>query len=180
VVIAPIKKAFILEKVNTSGFTLIEILITLVIVGVLAAISLPTYRNYVITAEVTEGLLFADEERIKVELFYEIHGRMPQTSAEAEVGDFPAIDRIQQVIWRPGIRAVPGIPAGDTTHTGRLEIVMNLSDMFGGEQSYLYRVAFYLTARGNQQGAIVWACVPALDTNPHLDPKYLPASCQIN
>lgn len=169
-----------MKRVNISGFTLIEILVTLVIVGVLAAISLPIYRNSVITAEVAEGLLFADEERTKVELFYETHGRMPVISAEAEIGDFPAVDRIQQVIWRPGIRLMPGVPAGDTTHTGRLEIVMDLSDLFGGEISYEYIATFLLTARGNQQGAVVWACIPALDTNPHLDAKYLPTSCQIN
>lgn len=169
-----------MKRVNISGFTLIEVLVTLVIVGVLAAISLPIYSNYVITAEVVEGLLFADEERIKVELFYETHGRMPQSSAEAKVGDFPAVDRIQQVIWRPGIRPKPGIPAGDATHTGRLEIVMDLSDLFGGENHYLYISTFHLTARGNQQGAVVWACVPALDSNPRLDVKYLPASCRID
>jgi len=168
------------SRMNALGFTLVEIMVTLVIVGILAAVAIPTYRNYLVTAEIAEGLLFADEERIKVELFYETHGRMPQSSGEAEVGDFGSVDRIQQVIWRPGINGRPGIPAGDTTQSGRLSLVMDLSDLFGGDLAYSYITAFYLTGRGNQQGSIDWACVPVLDTNPSLDPKYLPASCQVD
>lgn len=168
------------HRKNALGFTLVEIMVTLVIVGILAAVAFPTYRNYLVTAEIAEGLLFADEERIKIELFYETHGRMPQSSGEAQVGDFAAVDRIQQVIWRPGINSRPGIPAGDTTHSGRLSLVMNLTDLFGGDLNYSYITAFYLAGRGNQQGGVDWACVPALDTNPRLDPKYLPASCQVD
>jgi len=162
------------------GFTLVEIMVALVVVGILAAVAFPTYRNYLVTAEIAEGLLFADEERIKVEVFYETHGRMPQSSTDAGVGNFNSADRIQQVLWRPGINARPGIPAGDATRNGRLVVVMDLADLFGGDLAYTYTSAFYLTGRGNQQGGVDWACIPATDTRPHLDPKFLPGSCQVD
>jgi prepilin-type N-terminal cleavage/methylation domain-containing protein len=84
---------------KATGFTLVEIMIALVIVGILASVAIPTYRNYVITAEIAEGLLFADAERINIELFYETHGRMPASWAEAGVIPSLSVDRMRQVLW---------------------------------------------------------------------------------
>lgn len=167
---------------KATGFTLVEIMVALVIVGILAAVAFPTYRNYVITAEITEGLLFADAERINIELFYETHGRMPTSWAEAGAIPSLRVDRMRQVLWRPGISPNPGkgLAAGDTTHTGRISIIMDLADLFGNDPAYSYIAAFYLAARGDQQGNVEWACIPALDSNPALDSKYLPASCQLD
>jgi type IV pilus assembly protein PilA len=66
-----------------SGFTLIELMIVVAIVGVLATISVPTFQDRVIRAQVTEALVFADFAKPLVAGYNARHGRMPKNNAEA-------------------------------------------------------------------------------------------------
>jgi type IV pilus assembly protein PilA len=50
-----------------QGFTLIELMIVVAIVGILAAIAIPAYQDYTIRAKVTEGLSLANSAKILVE-----------------------------------------------------------------------------------------------------------------
>lgn len=69
-----------------SGFTLVELLVVVAIIGVLAAIAIPSYRSYVARAHVSEGLVLAQHLKRAVVDYYAVHGRLPQESASNWLG----------------------------------------------------------------------------------------------
>ena len=72
-----------------KGFTLIELMIVIAIIGILAAIAIPAYQNYTIRAQVTEGLSLADDFKTAVAEYYQNNGSWPTGYAPV-----PAIGQI--------------------------------------------------------------------------------------
>jgi type IV pilus assembly protein PilA len=68
-----------------KGFTLIELMIVVAIIGILAAIAIPSYQDYTIRAQVTEGFAIADELKLKINEYYRTHGRFPADNRAAGV-----------------------------------------------------------------------------------------------
>ena len=67
---------------QNHGFTLIELMIAVAIVGVLVAISIPLYQDFVIRARVTEVLLEASQVKTDVSGFVVSNGRFPASPSE--------------------------------------------------------------------------------------------------
>ena len=63
-----------------KGFTLIELMIVVAIIGILAAIAIPAYQNYTIRAQVTEGLTLGDGWKTAISEYYANTGNWPSQS----------------------------------------------------------------------------------------------------
>jgi type IV pilus assembly protein PilA len=68
---------------KSSGFTLIELMIVVAIIGILAALSLPNYQDRIIRTQVQETVVFVEFARDAVQTFYKKTHRMPADNAEA-------------------------------------------------------------------------------------------------
>lgn len=72
-----------------KGFTLIELMIVVAIIGILAAIALPAYQDYTKRTHVSEGLSLAGGAKSAVTEFYSTMGKWPSATGNASVGIAP-------------------------------------------------------------------------------------------
>ncbi|HEZ6191827.1 TPA: pilin [Neisseria meningitidis] len=68
-----------------KGFTLIELMIVIAIVGILAAVALPAYQDYTARAQVSEAILLAEGQKSAVTEYYLNHGKWPKNNTSAGV-----------------------------------------------------------------------------------------------
>ncbi|CNO73081.1 class I pilin PilE [Neisseria gonorrhoeae] len=72
-----------------KGFTLIELMIVIAIVGILAAVALPAYQDYTARAQVSEAILLAEGQKSAVAGYYLNHGKWPKDNGNAGVASPP-------------------------------------------------------------------------------------------
>ncbi|HEZ3161672.1 TPA: pilin, partial [Neisseria meningitidis] len=73
-----------------KGFTLIELMIVIAIVGILAAVALPAYQDYTARAQVSEAILLAEGQKSAVTEYYLNHGEWPANNSSAGVATSPS------------------------------------------------------------------------------------------
>ncbi|ROU53504.1 pilin [Neisseria gonorrhoeae] len=74
-----------------KGFTLIELMIVIAIVGILAAVALPAYQDYTARAQVSEAILLAEGQKSAVTEYYLNHGKWPEDNGAAGVASASTI-----------------------------------------------------------------------------------------
>jgi len=136
-----------------QGFTLIELMIVVAIIGILAAIGLPAYQDYTKRAYVSEGLSLASAAKTAVTEYYASQGLWPTTNTEAGMVSSTSI-------ISSAVKSVAVGPSGVVTITYAAKVK-------DGTQ-----VA--LTPTDNQ-GSISWVC--ATTASNGVPSKWLPKSC---
>jgi type IV pilus assembly protein PilA len=137
-----------------QGFTLIELMIVVAIIGILASVALSAYQNYTIRAQVSEGLTLSSSAKMAVGEYFMDRGAWPADNAAAGLVDKTLIKG--KYTQHVGVaNNVIGITYGYAAHTA------------------IFNETVELTAVNNF-GSISWTCASA----GVIQPKYLPAVCR--
>ncbi len=141
-----------------QGFTLIELMIVVAIIGILAAIAIPAYQDYTIRAQVSEGLSLSSGGKAAVAEFFQDAGTWPANNAAAglEVSTNISGKYVTQVaVTAAGGNGVITVTYGNDANTN-----------IAGD-------SLTLTAQDNV-GSVEWVCA----NGAGLLPKWLPAACR--
>ncbi|ENW4352588.1 prepilin-type N-terminal cleavage/methylation domain-containing protein, partial [Neisseria gonorrhoeae] len=97
-----------------KGFTLIELMIVIAIVGILAAVALPAYQDYTARAQVSEAILLAEGQKSAVTEYYLNHGIWPKDNTSAGVASASKIigKYVQKVEVNNGVVTAQMNPSG--------------------------------------------------------------------
>jgi type IV pilus assembly protein PilA len=82
-----------MKKQTQSGFTLIELMLVVAIIGILAAMAIPAYQNYVVRGQVAEGLQFAASLKVPVADSFINEGDAPTDRTDAGISPNPTDTR---------------------------------------------------------------------------------------
>ena len=151
-----------MQKIQ-KGFTLIELMIVVAIIGILAAIALPAYQDYTIRAKVSEGIVSAAALKAGVSESFSDSGMAGiATYAAAIALDEPNTDKITDTVI--GADGTITLTLGGITQLATNTLVYHPT-IDGAD-----------LADGNIAGSIEWACNDTVGTN--IDDRYLPATCR--
>lgn len=137
-----------------KGFTLIELMIVVAIIGILAAVAIPAYSDYTVRTKVSEGLSLASGAKTSVSEYVLSTGAFPANNTEAGLVSAASItgNNVGQVaVGASGV----------------------ISITYSGDAAINNKIVT-LTPSTNA-GSVIWTCASATG---QVEPRYLPANCR--
>ena len=141
-------------KAIQKGFTLIELMIVVAIIGILAAIALPAYQDYTARAQMSEAMVLADGQKGAVTEYYADKGVFPGSNASAGIADAASIAG----------KYVAQVAVGTS---GVITASMKANNVANG----IAGTTLTLTPTAGS-GSVTWACTSSASA------KYIPAACR--
>ncbi|HEZ4743003.1 TPA: pilin [Neisseria meningitidis] len=154
-----------------KGFTLIELMIVIAIVGILAAVALPAYQDYTARAQVSEAILLAEGQKSAVTEYYLNHGEWPANNSSAGVATSASDIKGKYV---QSVEVAKGVITATMLSTG-------VNKEIQGKKLSLWAK--------RQNGSVKWFCglpvtrtandeVTAANGNNGINTKHLPSTCR--
>ena len=140
-----------------QGFTLIELMIVVAIIGILAAIAIPAYQDYTIRAQVSEGLNLSGGAKAAVTEYYQDRGVMPTTNLLAGLAAAADIQGKYVALVTVGAGGEIDVEYGNDAHA-----------VIAGQ-------ALQMTPDTSEPGSVQWDCASAA---AQIENKHLPAACR--
>ncbi|MES1940565.1 fimbrial protein (precursor) [Salinisphaera sp. T5B8] len=142
-----------------QGFTLIELMIVVAIIGILAAIAIPQYQNYTTRAKASEGLTLASSAKTAVAETYQTDGAYPTSNAEAGLPGTISGEYVSSVVVGNGGVITVTFNSTDSALNGKT-LTLTPSTTTGSGSA------------ATATGSISWVCDGTLDN------QYKPANCR--
>ncbi len=157
-----------IQKTAQKGFTLIELMIVIAIVGILAAIALPAYQDYIVRSKMSEPAAALAEAKTSVAEFYATNNGMPETAARAGILTNPNKPIVASVLYSSTVTA--GLPM----------ITAVIQDGVIPGVASGTAVGFSLSGVTSAGNTLIWVCKGTANVAGvgSIDSKYLPSNCR--
>jgi len=140
-----------MKKQLQQGFTLIELMIVVAIIGILAAVALPAYQDYTVRTKISEGLVLAGSAKVALAESYQANGMVGVSAVAAE--------------WASGFTPTKYVSAIDITNTdGVITITYDTNNIAvaAGQDTILITPSIAGSALAPALvGSMDWACAGA-------------------
>ena len=163
---------------RSAGFTLIELMIVVAIIGVLAAIAIPAYQDYTIRAQVAEGISLAGNAKVPVVDSFLQRGRPPANRTVAGM-TANATDTLGKYVQSVEIDdGTVIVTFGFDAHAAISNLTVTLVPYETNESSVDWRCGFALAPAGLQPMGTSDGTNPSPVLTSTIQARYLPSSCR--